>query len=336
MLGPVPRTAVAVFYLTIFQATHVQQQAQKPGDVVLGGLFLIHYSETGNQCQDFFSIGLGHVEAMVFAIDRINKDPSLLPNVTLGYHIHDYCESAVMAMRYAYEFVRGADTRSQLSSCNNSCVDACLDPKDARNSSAGPIVALIGPTDSGSSVLVGSLLQVASIPVISHSATSDELSSSLYRNFFRTASPDSQQAKVMADVIEHFNWSYVATVATDDSYGRYGVSALEKESEKRGSFCIAFSEYIPRLGYSRKLRRIVQKLKRHSNIRVVILWLFGGYAHNFLKVTNKQSLFDRTWILSDALATEAAITLLPYSKVSRSLTTQHSYFVHLLKVMLVI
>ena len=44
----------------------------------------------------------------------------------------------------------------------------------------------------------------------------------------------------MADIIEHFKWTYVAAVGLDDSYGRNGVWSLAKEATKRnGSFCIA-------------------------------------------------------------------------------------------------
>ena len=66
----------------------------------------------------------------------------------------------------------------------------------------------------------------------------------------------------------------------------------------------ALSEYIPRLNYMSKIEIIVSKLKRHTNVKVVVLWLFGGYGKGFLKEAEKQNLVDRTWILSDALASE--------------------------------
>ena len=50
----------------------------------------------------------------------------------------------------------------------------------------------------------------------------------------------------MADIIQYFNWSYIAAVAMDDSYGRHGVWELESEAEKRETFCLSFAEYIPR------------------------------------------------------------------------------------------
>lgn len=292
----VPLSYCALFFSGVTGTDRYYQ----PGDVTLGGLFLLHYTTEDGKCGDFFPIGLGHVEAMIFAIDKINRNPNMLPNITLGYDIRDYCESAAKAMEHTYDFVRRNDVVKELHNASS----ACVKEKARTQNEPTSIAAVIGPTDSGSAVLVASLLQVAGIPVISHSATSNELSSPQYRHFFRTAPPDGQQASAMADIIQHFNWSYIAAVAMDDSYGRNGVWELESEAESRKTFCLSFAEYIPRQEYNTKLTRAVTKLKSYPNIRVVVLWLFGGYGRRFLKEAVKQKLFDRTWILSDALATE--------------------------------
>lgn len=273
----------------------------KTSNVTLGGLFFLHYKGINNEdCGDFNAPGLGHAQAMIYAIEKINNDSNLLPNITLGYDIHDYCESAALAMKSTYQFVKGTDSHY---ACSQEAIRILANNETAKHSSS-PIVSLIGPADSGSSVLVGSLLKVAGIPAVSYAATSEELSSPFYKHFYRTVPSDKQQASAMADLFEYFDWSYIATVAVDDSYGRYGVWALEKESFIRKSFCIALSEYIPRLNYMNKVEVIVTKLKRRANVKVVVLWLFGGYGRAFIKEVEKQSLLDRTWILSDALASE--------------------------------
>ena len=273
----------------------------KPGDVTLGGLFDVHINGPNDTCSsELFTMGLGHVEAMLFAIERINNDSSILPNITVGYDIRDYCENAGMAMTMAYDVVKGTDP-------------FCQSGKNRTNnlSSSPPVVAIIGPHDSISAVLVGSLLQVNGIAAITPSATSHELSSKMYRNFFRTVPCDTWQAKVITDIIEYFNWTYVAAVALDDSYGRQGVWAVEQEVYKRRTFCIAYSEFLPRLDYTEKLSQIVFKLKQQRNIGVVIVWLSGGYGRAFLQETNKQGVRDRTWIFSDAITAEESVHLDP-------------------------
>ena len=51
-------------------------------------------------------------------------------------------------------------------------------------------VSVIEPGDSGSSVLVGSLLKVAGVHSISFGVTSEELSSLFYKHFYRTLPSD--------------------------------------------------------------------------------------------------------------------------------------------------
>ena len=190
------------FTLLLFHATTGNHdiRAYKEGDVMLGGLFKVHFGGNGAHCGDLYPRGLGHVEAMIFAIESVNKNPNLLPNVTIGYDIRNYCESMALAIKIAYDFVSN-------SKANSSAIGY------STKVGSKPISALIGPTNSGSAVLVGSLLQVANIPAISPAATSLELSSQFYKDFFRTVPPDNWQAMVMADIIELFNWTYVAAVA---------------------------------------------------------------------------------------------------------------------------
>ena len=279
----------------------------KDGDVMVGGLLNIHYSETGDQCNRLSTIGLGNAEAMIYAIERINKNFTLLPNVTIGYDLRDYCRSQALAMQIAYDFMRDGDPV-----CMSNQDDSSTPNGYVANNRTKSITSLVGPFNSGSAVLVGSLLQVSDIPAISPSATSDELSSQMYKDLFRTVPPDHWQAEVMADIIELFNWTYVATVGLDDSYGRNGISALEKESFDRKTFCIAFSEYIPRLGNGYKIKQTVLKIKRRSEITVIIVWLSGGYGSAFFAEATAQNLEGKTWILSDALTAGEAVFLAPH------------------------
>ena len=56
-------------------------------DVVrLGGFFSLHSNENG-QCGALRMSVVERVEAMVYAIQEINKDPSILPGVNLTFDI---------------------------------------------------------------------------------------------------------------------------------------------------------------------------------------------------------------------------------------------------------
>ena len=54
-------------------------KAFKPGDVILGALNVLHNKDSNDNCGKLFAVGLGHTEAILFAIEQINNDSSILP-----------------------------------------------------------------------------------------------------------------------------------------------------------------------------------------------------------------------------------------------------------------
>ena len=269
-------------------------KAYKDGDVMLGGLFSL---QMGSK---FSAKEFGRAEATIFAIDMVNKNSSLLPNVSIGYDIRNYCDSRALAMQEAYDFKRNSDP---VCMCK---LNSSMPTKSsfAKRVEFKPISALIGTYSSASAVLVTSLLQVADIPVISATATSVELSSKYYKDFFRTVPSDNWVAKAMADIIERFHWKYVAAIGLDDSYGRNGILALERESYDRDTFCIAFNEFIPRLDYHDNMEQIVARIKKHRTIGVIIVWLYGKYLETFFAVATKKGLEGKTLIMGDGSTIE--------------------------------
>ena len=190
-----------------------------------------------DKCCEFYAFGLGYIEAITFAIDHISNDTNLLPNVTLGFDIRDYCDTPVLAMETANDFVKSNYLNDSFEWQTDAVFRRKL--KMHLDNLTVPISTVIGTAisfpyffsgkgeDSSSSTQVSSLLQVAGIPTIRPFAASEELSSPNYNPFIRTILPDREQAKAMVDITEHYGWTYIAAVATDHSYGRYGLRALE-------------------------------------------------------------------------------------------------------------
>lgn len=83
------------------------------GDLVLGGLFPVH--QKGGPAEECGPVnehrGIQRLEAMLFALDRINRDPRLLPGVRLGAHILDSCSKDTHALEQALDFVRASLSR---------------------------------------------------------------------------------------------------------------------------------------------------------------------------------------------------------------------------------
>ncbi|XP_017785963.1 PREDICTED: metabotropic glutamate receptor 8-like isoform X2 [Nicrophorus vespilloides] len=80
------------------------------GDIILGGIFPMHEQVSGKPHSPCGAVkeekGVQRLEAMLYAIDEINKSPDLLPNITLGALIIDSCSSDTYALEQSMEFVR--------------------------------------------------------------------------------------------------------------------------------------------------------------------------------------------------------------------------------------
>lgn len=96
------------------------------GDVIIGGLIPVHFSPNfaphpGNSsCRgDFHLRGYKGVEAMLYAVELINNDSTLLPNVTLGVDIKDTCGSVDYAIMesLSFDFIRSAYVASESIQC---------------------------------------------------------------------------------------------------------------------------------------------------------------------------------------------------------------------------
>lgn len=80
------------------------------GDIILGGIFPMHEQISGRSDSPCGAVkeekGMQRLEAMLYAMDDINNDPDLLPNITLGALIIDSCSSDTYALEQSMEFVR--------------------------------------------------------------------------------------------------------------------------------------------------------------------------------------------------------------------------------------
>ena len=262
------------------------QAPYKHGDIILGGLFRVHQlgEAADAQCGEIDTKGLGLAQCMIFAVEKINNNSNILPNITLGYDIWDYCGNITKAARIVYSLFND--------DCCSNIAKHSLGKKSA--------MALIGPVESRTALFIGGFLRMLNVSGISGVTTSAELSSPSFNHLFRTVPSDALLAKAMVDIIEYFNWSYVAAVGLDDSYGRNGIWSVVTETASRKSrFCIAMTEFVSHENYALSITNTVQKLKGQDNIKVVMLWMNGNYQRTFFSEVDKQNLTGRVWIISE-------------------------------------
>ena len=158
-------------------------------DFVLGGLFPVHDNDGGgSRCGPVRKErGVERMEAMLYAIDRINNVPTLLPNITLGFDIRDTCNSENIGLDESIDLVI-EDSELDASSCNQISTEFS---GSGSTTAAIPTSFVIGAAASAVSVPVATLLRLFQLPQVSYASSSARLNNrERYTYFFRTVPAD--------------------------------------------------------------------------------------------------------------------------------------------------
>uniref|UniRef100_A0A667ZZZ0 Metabotropic glutamate receptor 5 n=1 Tax=Myripristis murdjan TaxID=586833 RepID=A0A667ZZZ0_9TELE len=264
--------------------------AHIPGDIIIGALFSVHHQPPADKVHERKcgsvreQYGIQRVEAMMHTLDRINSDPHILPNITLGCEIRDSCWHSAVALEQSIEFIRDSLVSSDEA-------EEWGDPSATPMRGKKPIVGLIGPGSSSVAIQVQNLLQLFNIPQIAYSATSMDLSDkSLYKYFMRVVPSDAQQARAMVDIVKRYNWSYVSAIHTEGNYGESGMEAFKDMAAKEG-ICIAHSGKIWSNAGEQSFDRLLERLRAHlPKARVVACFCEGMTVRNLLMAMRRQGL----------------------------------------------
>ena len=127
------------------------------GDIMIGGLFPMHEKGSGSDVCGAIKEdkGIQRVEAMLFALDRINRSSEILPGVNLGAHILDTCLQDTYALEQSLEFIKSHF--SSLEYLDESCA--------RRHQAISPISGVIGAAASPVSIAVANILRLFKVGI---------------------------------------------------------------------------------------------------------------------------------------------------------------------------
>uniref|UniRef100_A0AAY4DQQ1 G-protein coupled receptors family 3 profile domain-containing protein n=1 Tax=Denticeps clupeoides TaxID=299321 RepID=A0AAY4DQQ1_9TELE len=268
----------------------------KEGDFVIGGVFSFHsqvrtvqhnYTRQPEptQCMGRLLLtGLSFARAMEFAIKEINSKQDLLPNITLGYQIHDSCTVIPMAVNAAFQLANGQDAEIVT---------------DASCPKVASVAAVVGDSTSASSIGMSRILGLFGISQVSHLATCSCLSNKQqYPTFFRTVHSDNFQAAALAHVVKYFGWKWIGAVRSDSDYGNSGMASFLRVADKEG-ICIEYSVAFFKTDPQSKLKQVAEII-RHSTARVIVAFVQGTDLRVLLPELIKEPQPRLQWIGSEA------------------------------------
>ena len=275
-------------------------------DFIIGGLFAVHRAATGSaggQCSSVLvRSGVERTEAFLYALDAINSDPNILPNVKLGYDIRDTCVSENVALDESVDllFTEGLPDPDV---CN-----VVLNNSSSSNiSSSRSVTALIGPTTSQVSLSVASLLRLFTTPEVSYSASSAILNNrDRYNYFYRTIPSDDQQAQAMIDLAIEFGWTYITAIHSNNAYGEPGLDRFRQLAEQSG-ICIDLDIGLDDDLTPEQYYQFASQVFNNSVADVIVFFASLHYVEPFME---QLSIFKRNtgnsrhfvWIASDSWA----------------------------------
>ncbi|KAF7663134.1 hypothetical protein LDENG_00217980 [Lucifuga dentata] len=241
-------------------------------------------------CEGFNFRTFRWTQTMLFAINEINETPDLLPNTNLGYVIYDSCFTISKAVEGTLTYLTGQDEAVPNYRCGG----------------GPPLAALVGAGGSDLSIATARILGLYHFPQVSYFSSCSSLQSKFqFPTFLRTIPSDIHQSAAMAQLVLHFGWTWVGTIAADDDYGKYGIKDFTEQVEEAG-VCISFSETLPKVSSPEDIQRIVDAVIE-SSAKIIVVFSADVDLSPLILQLAQHNVTNRTWIASEAWITSGLI-----------------------------
>lgn len=175
--------------------------------------------------KNFFSCGIlkdesifHHLTSIAFAIDKMNKNSTLIPGIEMGAVLFDYCERPQKGEELLYSFFsKEIEDNAKLRVQPKSIIAALTYGKDMSKESA-PIFESLD---------------------ITHIATPiDRLEPDVYNDVLYTAPSMLSQIQALVGILKKFRWHYVNVVYSNTDFGRSGYYRFSRAA-KEMEICLA-------------------------------------------------------------------------------------------------
>ncbi|KAM9034762.1 vomeronasal type-2 receptor 26-like [Sarcophilus harrisii] len=221
------------------------------------------------------------VLAFMFAIEEINRNPNLLPNISLGFHVYNAYHNDERALESSLMWLSGQGQTIPNYSCERQ-----------RKS-----VVVIGGATSEMTFSMGTLLELYKLPQISYGRFDPLISDPLqFPSVYQMAPSDTSLPLGMVRLMLHFKWTWVGLVVSDDSRDEKFLRDLQEEMA-RNDVCVAFIEKIS-TSYSLNAKLYQTFIFRifRSTANVLVIYGDTNSLLSLMFTKNPYVLVRRVWI----------------------------------------
>ncbi|EDK99721.1 mCG130580 [Mus musculus] len=215
------------------------------GDFVIGGLFSLRVTAGDTRSRFGFTDTIHipeyvygdltkhyqHMLAMVFAIEKINKDPNILFNMTLGFSLFNVDFIEMKAVESSVSLLSGESPPIPNYSCRPEKTDK--------------LVAVIGGISTGISTQISQILSLYNVPQISYAPFDHSLGTRVQlQSPYQFPVHTTALYQGIIQLLLYFTWVWVGLVVPDDMRGELFLRDITEEMTNHG-LCVAFAEKVP-------------------------------------------------------------------------------------------
>ncbi|XP_068588839.1 taste receptor type 1 member 1-like [Cebidichthys violaceus] len=286
---------VSLFLLGAFlhawaQCTVSASEFQLEGDYLLAGLFDIHHDSSAVKqhrpeaidcsSKPFIRSSYRRFQLMRFSVEEINNSTKLLPDVSLGYEIFDHC-SDIHNFPGIFKLLS---------------VDGLIQPWGEPHKNVSKLMAVVGTYTSTQALSVAPLFMMDLIPMVSYGAASSVFSRKQnFPSFLRTVHPNKDVIEVIVNIMQHFNWRWVAFLNIDDDYGNDGRELFIKRI-KDTDICLAYTKGLNQYTEYSKIFRQIEA----QRIGIIIFFAPEWTAKALIDKAIQLNVTKKVWIAVDA------------------------------------
>ncbi|XP_027271860.1 vomeronasal type-2 receptor 116 isoform X2 [Cricetulus griseus] len=223
------------------------------------------------------------VLAMVFAIEEINQNPHLLPNVSLGYDIYNVLFTEWWTLDRCITWLSGPKKYVPNYTCRREMKS----------------VAVLTGVSGIISSHIATLLELYKYPQLAIGSFDLNLNNhDQFPDLYQMASKDTSLPHGIVSLLNYFHWNWVGLIVSEGQKGVEIISDLGAEMDKN-RICVDFVEMLPvsEVSYLASRQLIPTRLLK-SSANVIIAYGDSDFLRGFLFYLKHSLVTMKVWIMN--------------------------------------
>ncbi|XP_073498494.1 vomeronasal type-2 receptor 26-like [Phyllobates terribilis] len=218
---------------------------------------------------------------VLFAIEEINRNDDLLPNISLGFHLFESFMNEAKTLEAYMKILSGWGFQIP----NYKCM------------SQAHLIAVVGFASSVLSLLVANTFGIYGYPQISYGATDPLLSNKLiFPYFYRTVPSSVHLHNALNSVLKHFGWTWVGIVYSKVESNENAIQKLKSSIITEGG-CIEFTEkFHASTNYWVTEHIRMDKVISKSSATIIVFWADLEFTYNLYLLLHNLTTTEKVWI----------------------------------------